>query len=121
MKAVCDVETSEREHLYVMSAAGGFLPGLVKIGRSKNPCQRALELQESQPYHIKIMAIYWSAGNREKDVHNALAPFRVSAPGQEWFEVPLQHACLAIARIIFGDAPLRKRALPDDEEADADE
>ena len=125
MKAVCcDMETSEGDHLYVMTASGDTFPGLVKIGRSKNPCQRALELQESQPYHIQIKAIYWGAGQKEKAVHNALAAFRVPAPGQEWFEVPVQHACLAIARIVFGDpgAPRSRRASSDDEtEVDAGE
>ena len=52
MKAVTDVEVADSDHLYVMTASGGMLPDLVKVGRSKNPCQRALELQESQPYHI---------------------------------------------------------------------
>ena len=124
MKAVCDVETSsESDHLYVMTASGDMFPGLVKIGRSKSPCQRGIELQESQPYHIVIQAIYWGAGHREKRVHNALAAFKVPAPGQEWFEVPVQHACLAIARIVFGDPPMSrsKRALSDDEEVDAGE
>ena len=123
MKAVCDLESADGDHLYVMSASGGMLPGLVKIGRSKNPCQRAIELQESQPYHCKIHAIYWGAGQKEKAVHNSLAAFRVPAtPGQEWFEIPILHACLAISRILFSDpaALHRSKLATSDEETEAD-
>ena len=79
-----------------------LLPGLVKIGRSKNPLQRAIDLQESQPYHIKIHALFWGLGWREKEVHKNLASFRVEdAPGQEWFELPVHNACqLALDSLI---------------------
>ena len=105
MKVVTDVETqSETDHLYVMSASGGLLPGLVKVGRSKNPLQRAIDLQDAQPYHMLIHALYWGAGHREKDVHRALAPFQVAdAPGTEWFELSVGSACSAISRILFSD------------------
>ena len=63
MKVVTDVETqSETDHLYVMSASGGMLPGLVKVRRSKNPLQRALDLQDAQPYHILIHTLSWDPG-----------------------------------------------------------
>ena len=105
MKVVTDVETqSESDHLYVMSASGGLLPGLVKVGRSKNPLQRAIDLQDAQPYRILIRTLYWGAGHREKDVHRALAPFQVAdAPGTEWFELSVGSACSAISRILFSD------------------
>ncbi len=103
MKVVTDVETqSDDDHLYVMSASGGMLPGLVQIGRSKNPLQRALDLQDAQPYHILIHTLYWGAGHREKDVHRALARFQVTdVPGTEWFELSVGSACSAISKILF--------------------
>ena len=107
MKVVTDAETqSESDHLYVMSASGGLLPGLVKVGRSKNPLQRAIDLQDAQPYHILIHTLYWGAGHREKDVHRALAPFQVAdAPGTEWFELSVSSACSGIAKILFAEPP----------------
>ena len=120
MKAVCDFEASgEGDHLYVMSASGGMLHGLIKVGRSKNPCQRALELQESQPYHIEINAVFWGAGSREKIVHGGLSAFRVAgAPGTEWFEIPISNVCVAISRMLFS-GPVQshrsRRACLDDE------
>ena len=94
-----------------------MLPGLVKVGRNKNPCQRALELQESQPYHIIIHTVFWGAGHREKAVHNALAAFRVPfAPGTEWFALRVFSAVLAISRVLFTEpAPHRPRRASDDE------
>ena len=111
MKTCADVEaSSDADHLYVMSASNGMLPGLVKLGRSKNPVQRALDLQESQPYHIIIHALFWGAGSREREVHRHLAPFQVQdAPGHEWFELSAQHACQGIARVLFAEHPKAKR------------
>ena len=107
MKVCTDIETtSDTDHLYVMSASNSLLPGLVKIGRSKDPLQRAVDLQQSQPYHIIIHAVFWGAGWREKEVHKQLANFQHrEAPGTEWFELPVQHACQAISRVLFADMP----------------
>ena len=115
MKVCTDMETtSDTDHLYVMSASNSLLPGLVKIGRSKNPLQRALDLQESQPYHIVIHAVFWGAGSRERDVHKQLANFQHrEAPGTEWFELPVQHACQSISRILFADMPKPRRIAED--------
>ena len=48
MRTCYDIEASSEDdhHLYVMSASDGYLPGIVKIGRSKNPAERACQLQE---------------------------------------------------------------------------
>ena len=111
LKLCTDVETtSDADHLYVMSASNSLLPGLVKIGRSKSPLQRAIDLQESQPYHILIHALFWGLGWREKEVHKHLANFQVrDAPGTEWFELPIQHVCQSISRILFADMPKPRR------------
>ena len=106
MRTTCDIEanSSETDHLYIMSASGSFLPGLVKIGRSKNPAERACQLQEQMPFHIEIDCIYYGMGDKEKAVHEALDVFRVkSAPGHEWFELSKKQACEAIARVVYPD------------------
>ena len=116
MKVCTDVEAaSDADHLYVMSASSSLLPGLVKIGRSKNPLQRALDLQESQPYHIVLHVLFWGLGWREKEVHRELSNFRVeNSPGQEWFELPAQNACIAVSRILFADIPKPRRSQAED-------
>ena len=116
MKVCTDVETTlDADHLYVMSASNSLLPGLVNIGRSKSPLQRAFDLQESQPYHIIIHALFWGAGWREKEVHKQLANFQHrEAPGTEWFELPVQHVCQAIARVLFADMPKPRRSQAED-------
>ena len=124
MKCVTDVETqSDADHLYVMSAGGDMLSGLVKIGRSKSPLQRAIELQESQPFYVVIHALFWGMGSSEKEIHRTLAVFQVQdSPGQEWFELPVANACQSISRILFADVarvgvPSKRRA----EEAQEDD
>ena len=42
------IETGQTDDLYLMSIS--LLPGVVKIGRSRCPTQRALQLQESSPF-----------------------------------------------------------------------
>jgi hypothetical protein len=97
-----------------MSASSSLLPGVVKIGRSKNQLQRAIDFQESQPYHIILHTLFWGAGWREKEVHRELSNFRVeNSPGQEWFELPVQNSCIAISRILFADM-LKTRRTPHD-------
>jgi hypothetical protein len=99
------------DYLRYGPVSNSLLPGLVKIGRSKNPLQRAIDLQESQPYHIIIHAVFWGAGWREKEVHKQLTNFQVrDAPGTEWFELPVQHVCQAIARVLFADMPKPRRS-----------
>mgnify|MGYP003333468516 CR=1 FL=1 len=116
MKVCTDIETtSDTDHLYVMSASNSLLPGLVKIGRSKDPLQRAVDLQQSQPYHIIIHAVFWGAGWREKEVHKQLANFQHrEAPGTEWFELPVQHSIQAISRGLFADMPKPRRSQAED-------
>ena len=115
MKVCTDVETaSDADHLYVMSASNSLLPGLVKIGRTKNLLQRAIDLQESQPYQIVIHTVFWGLGWREKEVHKQLANFQHrDVPGTEWFELPLQHACQSVSRILFADMPKPWRIAED--------
>ena len=106
LRTCYDIEASSEDdhHLYVMSASDGYLPGLVKIGRSESPAERACQLQEQMPFHIKIDCIYYGMGDREKAVHEALDIFRVkTAPGQEWFELSKKQACEAIARVVYPD------------------
>ena len=107
MKRCTDVKSqNDRDHLYVMSPVGGRLHGLVKIGRSKNPTQRATELQDGQPYYMRIHALFWGYGHKEKKVHDALRQFQIrSAPGKEWFELPVFHACQAVSRTLFAGGP----------------
>ena len=94
-------DDSENDHLYLMEASA-FLHGMVKIGRSHDPGKRACALHEGMPFHMKIVCVYESKGHREKDVHNALRPFRVDgSPGVEWYKLSVAEAYRAIGAILF--------------------
>ena len=64
------IETGQTDDLYLMSIS--LLPGVVKIGRSKCPTQRALQLQESSPFWVFPQVVWANRGTDEKKVHDAL-------------------------------------------------
>ena len=96
-------DASENDHLYLMEASD-FLHGMVKIGRSHDAGERACALHQGMPFHMKIICVYESKGHREKDVHNALRPFRIDgSPGVEWYKLSLKEAYRAIGAILFDE------------------
>ena len=87
------------DSLYIFS--NSLLPNMLKIGRSCNPFARASTLQASQPFTIRVMAVYPDAGCLESSVHKLLAYCRVTGgAGREWFECSLPAACGAIALVL---------------------
>ena len=81
--------------LYIF--ANSLIPGMVKIGRSKDVDRRRGELQRSQPFQIITVATFPGAGHLEAKVHLALHAHLVDGPGREWFSVAVSDAIHAIA------------------------
>ena len=74
MRTCSEVEDScETDHLYLMAASDG-LPGLVKIGRSQRPVERACQLQEGMPFHMVIHCIFYGRGDQERLVRDTTLP-----------------------------------------------
>ena len=70
--------------LYVMSISK--LQGILKVGRSKNPRERAFQLAASQPFLVNLDHQYDKYGFLELTVHRKLLPYRVEdGTGREWF------------------------------------
>jgi hypothetical protein len=91
-----DPAPSERApDLYIF--ANSLLPGLVKIGRSKDVERRRSELQRSQPFRIVTVASFPGSGHLEAKVHLALHAHLVDGPGREWFSIAASDAIHAIA------------------------
>ena len=91
----------ESDHLYLMTASQ-FLDGLVKIGRSQCPAERACQLQNGMPYHMCVRVVFNGVGPREREVHTALRCFRVeNTPGTEWYQLSLDAAYRAIGKVLF--------------------
>ena len=88
----------DEDDLYVFG--NSRLPGILKVGRSKDVEKRRRELQQSQPFHIITHAVFTRAGGIEYRVHQALAEFRVDGAGREWFEVSLERALTEIGKCL---------------------
>ena len=69
-------------------------PHLLKIGKSSNAHSRCTQLQRGHCFQIRILAIFHRKGNCEKNVHRALADYRVA--NSEWFAIDLLQAVDAI-------------------------
>ena len=62
--------------------------------------KRRKELQQSQPFHIILHAVFAKAGGVEYRVHQALAEFRVDGAGREWFQVSLERILTEIGKCL---------------------
>ena len=83
------------QDLYIFS--NSLLPGILKIGRSKDVERRRVEMQRSQPFHINTVATFPGKGHLEGIIHTALHASLVDGPGREWFRVSASDAIHAIA------------------------
>jgi hypothetical protein len=81
--------------LYIFS--NSLLPGILKIGRSKDVERRRAEMQRSQPFHINTVATFPGKGHLEASVHATFQANLVDGPGREWFRVSESDAIHAIA------------------------
>ena len=86
--------------LYIMALSTdptGNFHGL-KVGRSGNIPQRAMNLSASMPFNIVVLATFPDAGGVEDIVHSMLAPSRnTTGRGREWFNTPLPNILHAVA------------------------
>ena len=90
-----DPPSERAPDLYIF--ANSLLPGLLKIGRSKDVERRRCELQRSQPFRIVTVASFPGAGHLEANVHLALRAHLVEGPGREWFRIAASDAIHSIA------------------------
>ena len=105
-----EMDTSTDDALYVMSISK--LTGIVKIGRSKNPKNRAYEMAASQPFFVNVDREYPEVGFLESSIHKKLAPYRVEdGAGREWFNISVAQA----DAIIRGEIALFELSVADGE------
>jgi hypothetical protein len=81
--------------LYIFS--NSLLPGILKIGRSKDVERRRAEMQRSQPFYINLVATFPGKGHLEASIHATLRASLVDGPGREWFRVSESDVIHAIA------------------------
>jgi hypothetical protein len=85
-------------HLYIASHEAD--PGILKVGRSNCPHDRARQLESGSPFRISIVTIVHDAGEHEAAVHRHLAHSRVGGPSQEWFRTDVMCVLEAIAAVM---------------------
>jgi len=85
-------ESSEGpDSLYIMENT--LLPGMVKIGRSACPEERAKQLAASHPFRLIVQYSYGEKGYLEKTLHERLKHRRVEGGvGREWFRLTAEQA-----------------------------
>ena len=78
----CKLE--DGQHLYVIQSR---LTGTLKIGRSKDPEARLLQLQTGSPHQLRLILVWLDHGYLEKEVHKKLTRFRTchGITDHEWF------------------------------------
>ncbi len=70
------------KHLYIIQSD---VTGAIKIGVSKNPQKRLLQLQTGSPYKLKLLTVLKGKGTLERSLHDYLKPYKYACKG-EWFD-----------------------------------
>ena len=77
------------------------IPHEKKVGKSRDPYQRANELSKCQNFKLEILNIYPRQGHLEAIVHKKLSPRKVTeGTGNEWFHIDMQSLDLIITATI---------------------
>ena len=89
--------------LYIME--NPRIPGEIKIGRSRDPQERAKQLCAGNNYRMVVKRTYGEKGFLEKTIHKKLKRRRVEEGSSvEWFRISVEHAeALIVAAIIEDD------------------
>ena len=70
-----------------------LIPGMVKVGRSHLPHERAKQLSVSQPFELVASYLYEGLGFLEPFLHRKLKPKQVQGGrGREWFRLEPEQA-----------------------------
>ena len=110
---ILQADVTQTDTLYVMR--NSLIPGMVKIGKSHNPEDRARDLARSHPFEMVICSTYERWGFIEKKIHDKLRHRNViGGTGREWFHVTPEQADRLIANVIVEQEILA--SLSEDEE-----
>jgi hypothetical protein len=91
------------DDLYCMSLS--LMPTIIKVGRSKCPTQRAIELQTSMPFWVFPSIVWLKRGEDETRVHERLRPYRIeNAPSREYFKLPLKRGSDLVEQVLYSAA-----------------
>ena len=90
---------TQTDALYVMRNTR--IPGMVKIGKSHTPEDRARDMARSHPFEMVICSTYEKWGFLEKLIHYKLRHRNViGGSGREWYHVTPEQADRLISNVI---------------------
>ena len=70
----------------------------IKVGRTHDVAARICQLENGHNFRLQLLAVFPGLGQFEPKVHALLSNYRASGGrGQEWFQVTLSQALLAVA------------------------
>ena len=96
---LAEAASTQADTLYVMRNT--LIPGMVKIGKSQNPEDRARDLAMSHPFEMVICSTYERWGFIEKIIHYKLRHRNVNGgTGREWYHVTPEQADKLITNVI---------------------
>lgn len=85
-------------HLYILERSD--VTGLLKIGRSGCPAERAMELERSQAFHVNVAHVFPNLGLCEQALHDEFAHRRANAgAGREWFQTSVLEVVACVERL----------------------
>ena len=86
------------EQLYILSYPWKDSP--IKVGRTHDVSARVGQLEGGHNFRLRVLAVFPGLGQFEHKVHTLLSNCRAtSGRGQEWFQVSLAQAVLAVAMV----------------------
>ena len=98
-KQTCTSPEAKSEQLYLISYPWADSP--LKVGRSHDVSARLGQLEGGHSFRLQLLAVFPGMGWAEHKVHALLKSYRAtSGRGQEWFQVTLAQALLAVAKCV---------------------
>ena len=78
----------------------------IKVGRTHDVNARICQLESGHNFRLQLLAVFPGLGPFEHKVHALLSNYRASGGrGQEWFQITLPQALLAVALCVHSGPP----------------
>ena len=78
----------------------------IKVGRAHDVAVRICQLESGHNFRLQLLAVFPGLGPFEHKAHALLSNYRASGGrGQEWFQITLPQALLAVALCVHSGPP----------------
>ena len=99
------VDRPASDQLYLLSYPWENSP--IKVGRAHDVFARVCQLEGGHNFRLNLLAVFPGQGAVEHGVHAILSKHKATGGrGQEWFQVSLEEALLAVAACVHPAPPV---------------